>query len=252
MSDVFPELQSDETPGFDDIYVPGIGVRGALSDDDGESSDFGSRVRERCARTAARVNRWAVQTFGNARGVGVRLAVRLNKTCSGTQGAVNHHREFLSRVTNSGARRFEETRRPLFTSVQSAVSRLRVATRNTVAGTAPLNLTIIRGVQKTRSKLLPVAQSISAQIRRANQYRLSLPPISATVARSSRRAQSLLHRAASSSNRLRAAANYKTLPRLSVTYKPDLRTLRRAAAPLTILLIMVVFVIQEITTAFKR
>jgi len=51
---------------------------------------------------------------------------------------------------------------------------------------------------------------------------------------------------------LLAAANYKTLPWLSVTYKPDLRTLRRAAAPLTILLIMVVFVIQEIAAAIKR
>ena len=34
------ELQSNEAPAFDDIYVPGIGVRGALSDDAAEGSDF--------------------------------------------------------------------------------------------------------------------------------------------------------------------------------------------------------------------
>ena len=249
MSEVVPELQSDEIPGFDDIYVPGIGVRGALSDDSADSSDFRSRIRERCAGEAARVNRWAVRTFANARGVGVRLAVRLKKTGDGAQGAVNHHRESLSRLTNSGARHFEETRRRLVTSVQS---RLRVASGNKVASTAALNIRVIRGVQRTRSKLLPVTQSISAQIRRANQYRLGLPPISAAVARSSRRAQSLLHRAASSPIRLLPAAKYKTLPRLSLTYKPDLRMLRRAAAPLTILLVMVVFVIQEIATVIKR
>jgi hypothetical protein len=82
---------------------------------------------------------------------------------------------------------------------------------------------------------------------------MSLPAVSLDVDRNLRRGQSFLRTAAvSSKNRLLTSTNYKALFRVSASYKPDLPALRRAAAPLAILLVMMVFVIQEVVTALKR
>jgi hypothetical protein len=252
MNEAVPKLHSDETPAFDDIYVPGIGVRGALSDDGGESSDFRSGVGQRFAGGAASVNRWAVRTFGNVRRVGVRVAVRLKRTGSEAQIAITHQRKLLSQLTNAGDRHFRRTRRRLFDAVPRAGSGLRGAIKKTVVYTGPLSATIIRVLQKMRSRSLRIAHISSGQIHGTNKYRLSLLPISAAAGRSLRRTRSFLFRMAGSSNRFLAAANYKALLRVPSSYKPDLPTLRRAAAPLTILLVMMVFLIQEIVMVIKR
>jgi hypothetical protein len=251
MNEVVRKLQSNETPTFDDIYVPGIGVRGALSDDGAESSDFHSGVGERCARGAAFVNRWAIRTFGNVRRVGSRLTVRLTRI--NTQRALRYRPKFMTHLTNPHGRDLQQTQRYLFNATQSALSMLRNATRNKLAFSALLTETISRILRKTRSWLQPISWSASVQIHRANEYRLSLPPIAAIVAQNLRLAQSFARGAVvGSRNRLLTAANYKVLLRFAARHKPDLPTLRRAAAPLAILLVMVVFVIQEIVLVIQR
>ncbi len=239
-NEVVRKLQSNETPTFDDIYVPGIRVRGALSDDGAESSDFGSGVGERCARRVSSVNRWAIRTFGNVRRVGSRLAVRLTRI--NTQPGLRYRPKFMAHLTNLHGRDLRQTQRYLFKATQSAISMLRNATRNKVAFSALLTETISR-----------ISRSASTQIHRANEYRPSLPPIAGTVAQNLRRAQSFARGAVvGSRNRLLTDANYKVLLRFAARHKPDLPTLRRAAAPLAILLVMVVFVIQEIVLVIKR
>ena len=251
MNEVVRKLQSNETPRFDDIYVPGIGVRGALSDDGAESSDFRSGVGERCARGAAFLNRWAMRVFGNVRRVGSRLAVRLTRI--NTQPAVGYRPKFMAHLTNPHGRDLQQTQRYLFKATQSALSMLRNATRKKLAFSALLTETISRILRKTRSWWQHISRSASAQIHRANQYRLSLPPIAAIVAHNLRPAQSFARGAVvSSRNRLLTDANYKALLRFAVRHKPDVPTLRRATAPLAILLVMVVFVIQEIVLVIRR
>jgi len=242
-----PKLGGDGTPAYDDIYVPGIGVRDALSDD-AEKSDFRLRFGDRVSGGVALVSRWAIGIFGNVRRVRVRLAVRLKRTASEMRTAIARQGNFLSHLIHSGDQLFEQTRKRLFNLVLSAVSRLRGAIKNAVASTARLTENTIRALQKTQLRLR-IAQIRSLWIDRANQYRLNLRPV--PLAGNLRWGRPALFRAVGSAHRL-AAANYQGLLRVSTCRKPDLQTLRRAAAPLTITLVMVVFVIQEIVTILKH
>jgi hypothetical protein len=245
------ELHSNEAPTFDDIYVPGIGVRGAL-DDDAERFDFRSDVRERFARGAAFVSHWAMRTFGAVRGIRSRLAIQLMKTDTQTQTAATYRSKLLRRLKNSHGPDLQRIKSTLY-GARNAVNTFRIATKTKLALSPPLAQSVNRSWQGIRPWLLRGTQIINAQIHRANQYRQSLPPIRATLVRNVRGTPSFLRSAViGTRNRLRADAHYKVLLRVSASYKPDLATLRRAAAPLAILLVMVVFVIQQIVVVIQR
>jgi hypothetical protein len=251
MNEVARKLDCSEGGALEDIYVPGIGVRDALSDDGEGRSDLGSAVGERCARGAALVSRWAIRTFGNVRRFGSRLAVSVTKI--NIRLALRYRLKSLAQLTNSRSRDLQPTQRRFPNSMRSAVSTFRGATRKKTAFFVPPIETMNRISQNARSRLLRVAEIVRAQGRRAGKYRMSLPAVSLGVDRNLRRGQSFLRTAAiSSKNRLLTSTNYKALFRVSASYKPDLPALRRAAAPLAILLVMMVFVIQEVVTALKR
>ncbi len=98
INEVAPDLQGSTATAFDDIYLPGIGVRGALSDDAAESFDFRSNVGETCIRWAALVNNWAIQTVRSVRRIGSRLVVEV--TNIGSQTAIKYRSKSPTQVTN--------------------------------------------------------------------------------------------------------------------------------------------------------
>ena len=246
------ELQSATAPAFDDIYVPGIGVRGALSDDAEEGSDFRSRVAQGWGRGAELVYAWVSQTVGNFRRVGSLLAVKITRISIGSQVAISRRPKFLTQLTNWRVRYLPQTERSLSNVVQRAVSKLRDGTR-VWALSVPRREAVRQIGQKTRARLLRVSHICCTQIQRVRQFPLPLPPFPEDVARNLRRTSSFLRRAAGNSKaRLRINGNYQGMLRTLASAKSDLQTLRRAAAPLAILLAMVVFVIQQIVVVTKR
>ena len=247
------ELQSNEAPAFDDIYVPGIGVRGALNDDSAERFDFRSEVGERFARGVAFVNQWATRTFGAMRGIRSRLGIQLTRTDTPTQTAATSRLQVLRHLKNSRRPDLHRIKRTLHDAVPKAIYTFRIATKTKLALSPPLAQSVNRSWQRIRPWWLRGTRIINAQIHRANQYRQSLPPIRATLVRNVRGTSSFLRSAViGTRNRLRADAHYQVLLRVSASHKPDLATLRRAAAPLAILLVMVVFVIQQIVVVIQR
>ena len=250
INEVAPDLQGSTATAFDDIYLPGIGVRGALSDDAAESFDFRSNVGETCIRWAALVNNWAIQTVRSVRRIGSRLVVEV--TNIGSQTAIKYSSKSLTQVTNWHTRYLPHSGWNLSNALQTAISRFRSAT-SALALLSPRSKSVTRIRQEIQSRLLRVAQSTSVQIQRADRFRLSPSAFSETVARNLRVTQSFLSTVVvDARSRPRIHASYRVMLRTFVICTPDLPTLRRTAAPLAILLIMVVFVIQQIAVAIKH
>jgi hypothetical protein len=249
---VASELQGSRATAFDDIYVPGIGVRGALSDDAGECSDFRSSIGETCLRGAALVNGWAIRTARNVSRIGSRLAVKVTNIKVGSQTAIKYRPKFPTRVKNRSTRYLAQTGSNLSDAIQTAISRFRSAT-SALALLLPRRETVTRIRQEIQFWLLRVAQSTSVQIQKANRFRLSRSAISKIETRNLRCTPSFLSSTmVDARNRLRVDARYRVTLRSFASCKLDLSTSRRAAAPLAILLIMVVFVIQQIAVAVKH
>ncbi len=243
---VASELQGSTATAFDDIYLPGIGVRGALSNDAAESSDLRSNIGETCTRWAALVNDWAIRTVRSVRRIGSRLVVKVTNIDIGSQTAIKYRRKFPTQVTNWHTRYLPQTEWDLSNALRTAISRFRSAT-STLALLPPRSETVTRILQEIRFWFLRVAQS------RTDRFRLTSSAISETAARNLRCAQSFLSNVVvDARNRLRVDASYRVMLRAFVNRTPDLPTLRRTAAPLAILLIMVVFVIQQIAVAIKH
>jgi len=180
INEVAPE--GSTASAFDDIYVPGIGVRGALSDDAAEGSDFRSNIGEAWIRWAGLVNGRAIGTARSVRRIGSRLVVKVTNIDIRSKVAVKH-----------------------------------------------------------------------IQIQTAERFRGSPSAISETVAQNFRRTRSFLSNVVvDTRNRLRVDASYRVMLRAFVNCRPHLPTLRRTAAPLAILLIMVVFIVQQIAVAVKH
>jgi hypothetical protein len=252
INEVASELQGSTAADFDDIYLPGIGVRGALSDDGAESSDFRSNIGETCIRGAVLVNGWAIRTVRSVRRIASRLVVKVTNIDIRSQTAVKYRPKFPTQMTNWRARYLPQTGWHLSNAFQAAIRRFRSAT-SALALLLPRRETVTRIRQEIHSWLLRVAQSTSIQIQRADRFRLSPFAISETAARNLRCTQSFLnHVVVDVRNRLPFDASYRVMLRAFVNCMPGLSTLRRSAAPLAILLIMVVFVVQQIAVAVKH
>ena len=161
INEVAPDLQGSTATAFDDIYLPGIGVRGALSDDAAESFDFRSNVGETCIRWAALVNNWAIQTVRSVRRIGSRLVVEV--TNIGSQTAIKYSSKSLTQVTNWHTRYLPHSGWNLSNALQTAISRFRSAT-SALALLSPRSKSVTRIRQEIQSRLLGVAQSTSIQI----------------------------------------------------------------------------------------
>lgn len=252
IKEVASEQQGSAATAFDDIYLPGIGVRGALSDDAAEGSDLRSGISETCIRWATVVNSRAARTVRGIRSTGSRLVVKVTDIDIRSQTAIKYRPKFPARVTNWYNRSLPQSGRDLSNTLQAAVRRFRSAT-GALALSPSRSKAVTRIRQEIRSWLVRVAQNISTQIQRANRLRPSPPAMSQTVARNLRGTQSFLSKVAvDARNRLRGHASYRVTRRFFVNCTPDLPSLRRGAAPLAILLIMVVFVIQQIAVAIKH
>jgi hypothetical protein len=244
------EQSSKETPTFDDIYVPGIGVRAALDDDRPTGPGFLSGVAERRIRAVAFLNRRAIRTIENVRGVGIRVANTLRTATAEVRAAAQRPR-FRGLLTTAACRTLKQLGSGLLNASGKAHAELgKLSVSTTLAGSAAVRKLCIVGIRSlrfTRSASVPVHWGI--------KYKLNLPSIpllSGAIGRNLRRAQSSLRSAvADADNRLRPV-NYKVLPRFYASCKLDPQWLLRAVPPLAVLAVIVMFMIEQIATVVRR
>jgi hypothetical protein len=254
-NEVGTEQSNKETPTFDDIYVPGIGVRAALDDDGPAGPGFLSEVAQRRTRATAFLNRRAIRTIENVRGVGTRLASTLRTAGAEIRTAARRPR-FRVHLASSPRRTLKRIHSRLLNATRKADARLRSTTRKLAVSTVLATSAAGRKLRIVGARSLRVMRSASVPVHRASQYRLrlpSIPPLPAAIDRNLRRAQSSLRSALTGAgNRLRPVAAYKVSPRFYANQRLDPLMLRRALPPLAVLAVIVMFVIEEIATVVRR
>ena len=248
------EQRSQTSPTFDDIYVPGIGVRAALDDDDRPAKlDLLPRIGERSVRAAEFMYLWAVRTTGSLKNVGFRLATGLKASGAEILAAMAQPPKPLLRMTKATFWGLRTAHGCLSNATGGASAGFRKACGRMSTSAQLAANAVTRGVQAIEAWWLQLMRS--APVQRARRYRLSLPPIPPIVAsarRSLRRAQSSLRSTVIGvRNRQRPSANRVRL-RIHPAYKSDFVMLRRATPALAVLLVIVMFVIQEVMTVVKR
>ena len=245
--------QSGNDPTFDDIYVPGIGVRAALDDDSPAGPGFLSEVARRRARAAAFLSRGAIRIVENVFGIRTRVASTLRSARTEIRTAAGRPR-FRGRLTSASRRTLRQIHSRFLNAAGKVDARLRT-TRSLLISTETATVAASRKLRIVAARSLWVMRSASVSLRRGSNYQLHLPsiPSTAAVGRNLRRAQSSLRCAlAGAGTRLRRVADYKVPPRFYAIYKLDRLKLRRAVPPLAVLAAIVMFVIEEIATVVRR
>jgi hypothetical protein len=265
MADEVPGKQSNEDSMLDDLFVPGIGVRGALADDDLEPSEFWSRARDGYARRMGVFGQWAGRTLKNVRLAGsreavrfsARLSVRLSKIGEECRAAFSQNAELARHLMNSASRRLRKTHVRLAIGAHVAVLRFRntinLGFRNTI--NVRLSPWLFRILQASRAHFLRGRQVAHLQVGRAGKH---LHQVLKENIRYSRRAQVwLVATAADARDRVRVVGQFAADQlavdlRISPDFRLNLSTLRRVAPALAALLIIAAFVVQATMVAAQR
>ena len=134
--------QSREDSELDDIHVPGLGVRGALADDEPEKQAIwswardtysrqaelaGHWVRDTCFRQAESVGQWKSRALKDIRLAGSRQVVNLTKVANECKGALTRCQRLAVGLANSADHRLRKVRARLATDAHTAAVKLRSA-----------------------------------------------------------------------------------------------------------------------------
>jgi hypothetical protein len=246
---VVAELQGPVNPTLDDVFVPGIGVRSALADDSPPTRHFFLQIREACARGKTVAKSSAARIFGRVRDV--KFQDTRTQLSPAIKMLASFRSNFSAGLTDSLRHDLRNTRDHLADFGREAVTRIRIATQNTSI-TPQAREAMVRAVSVTRSWLPRVTQIAQDQIRR--DKRREMPPtlMPAALVRSWHKVQAVLRSWAVWVQSRRAAVRYPNQFRISINHKRAQVVLRRAAPALGMMLLILVFMIQEIVVAMRR
>lgn len=213
------KLAEDATPNMDDMYVPGLGVRNALFDDEVQSS-FWLRTRKLRLLVLTRMRHSAAISSDFIRSTARQSMFIWNRVSREARISLN------SIVA--------------LASLKSAAIHLQRREKRQTSATVP------RGVLRpARIHLLRIRRI--TQIYQGAQWRLHMPQARTGLIRCWQRMRSSLGQLfASSQNLFRAMFSRRPYSRNSRFEVLSLPKLRRAAPALAILILVVVFVIQEV------
>jgi hypothetical protein len=284
-----PEIFESRSSNLDDIFVPGVGVRAALGDDDPEPSRFWPRMAATCTQAKTILRRSGIRTYGGICRSGSRLGVVF---ASARNQVKAYHPAWPTRLKQSGAVHFHQARQHADTGAWAAVLKLRNATAAGWARSKPFATSAAQRIRRApsglhrahqhlgigarvavvklrnsaakgwiRSKPFAIGTAQRARIlhsRLQQVLQLTRARIQADLSRSlrtsvplaRRRIQSWFERGLNIASRKLRAAGVDRL-RYGVRI-PDWRGLRRALPALAVLVAMVVFVIQRIALAVRR
>jgi len=184
------------------------------------------------------------------------MAIRLASLGTETRTAFKGQLRIRLQLAGSARRQWQRARGRISIAAGNAAGGLRIAANKAPVWSARAAEGMARIAQVIGAWLLRTTQIANTGLRKISGYRL--PPIPGTVVRTLTQGQSSLDRAVVRArnrlhlNRLHLGAGLKVLLSVRTFRKPDQLLLRRAVPPLLVLLVMVLFVIQEIVTVVKR
>ena len=243
--------QNRDNSEFDDIHVPGLGVRGALADDGPQPSRVWSRARDAYSRRSeflgqwtsrtASVGQWTSRTAKDVRLAGSRQVVKLTKIGNECKVAVIDGRKFAGTMASSARVRFQTMHVRLAAGTHIAALKLRGEVKHRLAPS------FARSLRESRARFLRVAQTASVHIDRARTQRW--PRILGELRRHSGRAKVFLAgKADLLEARVRRPVVAQFNSRRSRNLHLDLATWRRASPALAALLVIAAFVFQLIAS----
>lgn len=244
---IAPEREADPASNLDDIFVPGLGVRGALDDETPSRLSFSPNFAGSFRRALALLRRSKEASCNHLRNLARRSAFTYSSTAARMK--MNLQATFPARLNSTTntlrkiQRRFASDARSAATSMANLTGRI-VPTLRTTTDLG------VRALPHLRVQLLRVRQITRIQTHRLRNLPLGLPRTPLGVRHAYRRARFFLRSSATSmANRLREYKSTIHIPRFE---KPTLARLRHAAPALGILFVLLVFVIQEFVLAAKR
>ena len=201
---------------LDDIYVPGLGVRGALGDDEPRTSPRWPRLRERWVRAGGLANHQVRARFKSFR----------------TRLASTRLPEFRAAATHS----------------KSAFIRFYTVADRTVSRSARASMA--RASHYVRLQRARVSSTARDRFEACRIWQPDLQPISHAVARCLRRSSTWLRQYVVQGRVLlrRFASRLRMLDRCELSWA----NLRHAVPELSILILTMLFMIQRIVAAARR
>lgn len=242
-----PEGAADPTPNLDDIFVPGLGVRGALDDDAPHRPPFLPSFMNHCTRVAVFVRRSQGVSCNHLRNIVRRSAFAWS---IGTRQIQRNHQVNFSTRAGSAAGTLKKIPKQLAGDVRSFAITLGSSTRKWTIVLPPMSSSTLRAVSQLRVRLHRARQIAQVQITSFRNLRVPLAQAAAKVARV-RRSTSLFRQSCA----VAWAKHFRACKVAGHNYgfqKPTLAKLRRAAPAFGILLVVVVFMIQQFVMAAKR
>jgi hypothetical protein len=246
---VVADLQDPVNPTLDDVFVPGIGVRSALADDSPPTRHFSLQIREACARGKTVAKSSAARIIGKLRDA--KFQDTRTQLSPAIKMLASYRPTFPAGPTNSVRHDLRNTRDHLANYGRQAVTRIRIATRNTSINPHAREA-IWRALTATPSWLLRVRQIAQDQIRRDKRRGFTPTLMPAALVRSRHWVEAILRSSAVWVQSLREAVRYPNHFRISIDHKRAQVVLRRAAPALGMMLLILVFMIQEIVVAMRR
>jgi hypothetical protein len=242
-----PEGEANPSANLDDIFVPGLGVRGALDDDVPHRPWFLPSFMNHCTRMAAFVRRSQEVSRNHLHNIASRSAFAWS---NGTRQIQSNLQANVSARASSVAVTLKRIPMQVAGDIRVVATAVRSSTRKWTIVLLPMNTATFKVGQQLRVRLLRARQTARVQLRSFTNLRLPLPQAAAKVARVGHRA-SLFRQSCATicAKQLRAC---KVVVDNYGFQKPSLTKLRRAAPAFGILLVVVVFVIQQFVMAAKR
>lgn len=242
-----PEKELNPASELDDIFVPGVGVRGALDDETSPSLSFPSRLSGGLIRLVGLFRRSQELNFDQLRNIARRSAFAWSSTTMRIR--TNLQGSFLAKA-NSAPITMARVGQQLARDARKVASGIRTERQKGVLTLRATSDWAIHALPQLRARLLRAGKI--AHVRICGRWKLQerLPRMATGTAPAWRRDRLLL--LASVNSIAEPMRRYTSAIRLSGFQKPTLARLRRAAAPFAILLVIVFFVIQEFVSAAKH
>jgi hypothetical protein len=233
---------------LEDIYVPGLGVRAALAEDDDSNDQKCWRgLRERWRARASYLARARVETFCRVRHAAAPISIRLKEIPHDCRAAMAKGFIRSAQLANSTHRHFRQTQTHLV-----ELTRLRASHLQNVKYHFSLWAWMARAItpfrQQVRSAFFRAASETALQVYRTRVYREKVrQQIREIVSPELQRIYQFSQRA------FRGIRNQgqrvaRTIANTLAIRVPDSVALRRAAPVFAILLVMAVFVILDVIT----
>ncbi len=177
--EVTPESQADETSQVDDIYVPGLGVRGVLYDDEKPARPaIWPQVRAAFSRGTSAIGRSGSDAVGAFRDFGVRAAAGYSRLSSDLRVAATRKASASKQFSGTLGAGFQKTQQRILKGAQSTAIKFKTETQKTLAAhkatvSERFTSNLGSGIRKARQSVAEHTRSNAGRLKSATQRYLA-------------------------------------------------------------------------------